>query len=127
MRIEAPVSVDEFGFPLEGQRTDLYSEVGSLIYRRLEESKLGTAFLELSGLPKKSAELVRSGVRNYIFKEAGTYLYEIHGKTVTDPNDNSHHILIFSKKPWEEIVWEGIVRQINQTDNLTPTRPTRAF
>ena len=117
MRIEAPISVDEFGFPFEAEdRSDIYKEMGILVFRKLEESKLGTTFVELSDLPKSNVELLRSGIRYHIVKKAATCLYEIYSRIITDPNDSKHHILIFSKKPWEEVIWEEIIRRVNQTD-----------
>lgn len=108
MRIEAPISVDELGFPIETEdRVDLYKEVASLIYKRLGESNLGAVFLELSDLPKKSVEVLRSGTRSYIVKKGGDGCL-LYSTIITNPNDKLHHILLFSKEPWNEIIWKEL-------------------
>ena len=113
MRIEAPISVEELGFPIETKaRVDLYKEAASLVYKKLEKGNLRAVFLELSDLPQKAAEVLRSGTRSYIVKKGGDG-YLLYSTIITNPNDKLHHILLFSKEPWNEIVWKELKSKID--------------
>lgn len=109
MRIENPTPLQDLDFPINTEgRVEIYKTLGKPLYEALEMSELGTAFLKLRDVSKRNVDLIKAGVRYHIAKESGDPYYKFHTKVLTDPKDTTHRILIFSKKPWDEVVWEEV-------------------
>jgi hypothetical protein len=113
MRIENPAPLQSLDFPINTEdRAEIYQQLGGPIYKALEQSRLGTATIQVSGLTKRSIELIRSGVRYHIIKDAGDPRYPLFTTILSNPKDRSQHVVVFSKKPWEEIVWGEVMSKL---------------
>ena len=120
MRIETPKLTGEFGF-LNTEDVDLYEEMAPAISDEIVKRNFGITFFELSDSSRDDVELLRLEVYRIIKEEneRGRNLlrrYRLHSEIITSQQNGLHHILIFSKKPWREILWEEITSKVKQTN-----------
>ena len=105
MTLESPRPLGRFDFPLDTeQRVQLYDELSKKVVDSMRESPINVAIIEGKDLTRQEARVASSGIRYRVVKDLGY----IHTTVLTDPDDQHHQVILFSKRLLKDIIFESL-------------------